>query len=57
MTSQRTRDRMVARLADQGIRDARVLATMAAEPRHLFLATIHGWERVWPWPMGSAVSS
>lgn len=37
MTSQRTRDRMVARLAEQGIRDARVLATLAAEPRHLFL--------------------
>ncbi|WP_416137725.1 protein-L-isoaspartate(D-aspartate) O-methyltransferase [Halomonas sp. HK25] len=37
MTSQRTRDRMVARLANQGIREPRVLATMAAEPRHLFL--------------------
>ncbi|MFO8047376.1 MAG: protein-L-isoaspartate(D-aspartate) O-methyltransferase [Halomonas sp.] len=37
MTSQRTRDRMVARLAEQGIRDPRVLTAMAAEPRHLFL--------------------
>jgi len=37
MTSQRTRDRLVGRLADQGIRDARVLRVMAAEPRHLFL--------------------
>ncbi|MFC2992509.1 MULTISPECIES: protein-L-isoaspartate(D-aspartate) O-methyltransferase [Halomonas] len=37
MTSQRTRDRMVARLAEKGIRDPRVLTTMAAEPRHLFL--------------------
>lgn len=37
MTSQRTRDRMVSRLADQGIRDARVLEVMAREPRHLFL--------------------
>ncbi|MCG6658080.1 protein-L-isoaspartate(D-aspartate) O-methyltransferase [Halomonas campisalis] len=37
MTSQRTRDRMVARLAHQGIEDARVLSVMAAEPRHLFL--------------------
>ena len=37
MTSQRTRDRMVARLARQGIEDARVLSVMAAEPRHLFL--------------------
>lgn len=37
MTSQRTRDRMAARLARQGIEDARVLSVMAAEPRHLFL--------------------
>ncbi|SHM09751.1 protein-L-isoaspartate(D-aspartate) O-methyltransferase [Vreelandella subglaciescola] len=37
MTSQRTRDRMVERLASQGIRDARVLEGMAAEPRHLFV--------------------
>ncbi len=37
MTSQRTRDRMVARLAENGIRDPRVLSTMANEPRHLFL--------------------
>lgn len=37
MTSQRTRDRMVARLARQGIADERVLRVMAAEPRHLFL--------------------
>ncbi len=37
MTSQRTRDRMAARLADQGIADERVLRVMANEPRHLFL--------------------
>ena len=37
MTSQRTRDRMVARLAEQGIVDQRVLDVMAYEPRHLFL--------------------
>ena len=37
MTSQRTRDRMVARLAEQGIRDPCVLVAMATEPRHLFL--------------------
>ncbi|NLC21946.1 MAG: protein-L-isoaspartate(D-aspartate) O-methyltransferase, partial [Halomonadaceae bacterium] len=37
MTSQRTRDRMVARLAEQGIVDERVLDVMAYEPRHLFL--------------------
>ena len=37
MTSQRTRDRMVARLAEQGIVNAQVLDIMAREPRHLFL--------------------
>jgi protein-L-isoaspartate(D-aspartate) O-methyltransferase len=37
MTSQRTRDRMVARLRDKGISDEAVLAAMAAVPRHLFV--------------------
>ena len=37
MTSQRTRARMVERLREQGIRDERVLAAMAAVPRHLFV--------------------
>ena len=37
MTSQRTRDRMVARLRSQGIADEAVLAAMAAVPRHLFV--------------------
>jgi len=37
MTSQRTRDRMVARLREQGIRDEAVLAAMAAVPRHVFV--------------------
>jgi protein-L-isoaspartate(D-aspartate) O-methyltransferase len=37
MTSQRTRDRMVARLEELGIRDARVLSVMRATPRHLFV--------------------
>jgi protein-L-isoaspartate(D-aspartate) O-methyltransferase len=37
MTSQRTRDRMVARLREQGIADEAVLAAMAAVPRHLFV--------------------
>jgi protein-L-isoaspartate(D-aspartate) O-methyltransferase len=37
MTSQRTRERMVERLREQGIADARVLAAMAAVPRHLFV--------------------
>jgi protein-L-isoaspartate(D-aspartate) O-methyltransferase len=37
MTSQRTRDRMVERLREQGIRDERVLAAMGFVPRHLFV--------------------
>lgn len=37
MTSQRTRARMVERLRAEGIRDERVLAAMAAVPRHLFV--------------------
>ena len=37
MTSQRTRDRMVARLREKGIRDEAVLAAMASVPRHLFV--------------------
>ena len=37
MTSQRTRDRMVARLRERGIADEVVLAAMAAVPRHLFV--------------------
>ncbi len=37
MTSQRTRNRMIARLQDQGIKDQRVLAAMSLVPRHLFM--------------------
>jgi protein-L-isoaspartate(D-aspartate) O-methyltransferase len=37
MTSQRTRDRMVWRLRESGIRDEAVLAAMAAVPRHVFV--------------------
>jgi protein-L-isoaspartate(D-aspartate) O-methyltransferase len=37
MTSQRTRDRMIARLRENGIRDDVVLAAMASVPRHLFV--------------------
>ena len=37
MTSQRTRDRMVARLRARGIVDERVLAAMAEVPRHVFV--------------------
>jgi len=37
MTSARTRGRMVARLRAKGIRDERVLAALAAVPRHVFV--------------------
>jgi len=37
MTSARTRDRLVARLAEQGIRDPRVLERIRNVPRHLFV--------------------
>ena len=37
MTSQRTRTRMITRLREQGIRDERVLAAIAAVPRHVFV--------------------
>lgn len=37
MTSQRTRDRLVARLREQGIDNIEVLACMGAVPRHIFV--------------------
>ncbi len=37
MTSQRTRDRLISRLKEQGIKDSRVLDVMRALPRHLFV--------------------
>ncbi|HEY3327820.1 MAG TPA: protein-L-isoaspartate(D-aspartate) O-methyltransferase [Novimethylophilus sp.] len=37
MTSQRTRERMIARLREQGIKDEVVLAAMLAVPRHIFV--------------------
>jgi protein-L-isoaspartate(D-aspartate) O-methyltransferase len=37
MTSQRTRDRLVSRLKDQGIRHPDVLAVIKEMPRHLFV--------------------
>ena len=37
MTSRRTRDRMINRLREQGIRDVKVLAVMAETPRHIFV--------------------
>jgi protein-L-isoaspartate(D-aspartate) O-methyltransferase len=37
MTSQRTRDRMVKRLIEQGISNKRVLEVMRTTPRHIFV--------------------
>lgn len=37
MTSQRTRARMIERLRSEGIRNERVLAAIAAVPRHVFV--------------------
>ncbi len=37
MTSQRTRTRMIERLREEGIRDERALAAIAAVPRHVFV--------------------
>lgn len=37
MTSQRTRDRMLTRLREQGIKDEVVLSAIAAIPRHIFV--------------------
>lgn len=37
MTSQRTRNRLVARLKEKGISDARVLDAFANTPRHIFV--------------------
>jgi len=37
MTSQRTRERLVQRLKDQGIKDQKVLDVIRVTPRHIFL--------------------
>lgn len=37
MTSQRTRDRLISRLKEQGIADQAVLEVLARTPRHIFL--------------------
>ncbi|MEN8174793.1 MAG: protein-L-isoaspartate(D-aspartate) O-methyltransferase [Pseudomonadota bacterium] len=37
MTSQRTRERLIQRLKDEGIRDLRVLNVMRNMPRHIFV--------------------
>ena len=37
MTSQRTRDRLVERLRDKGIKNERVLEVIRTTPRHIFV--------------------
>ena len=37
MTSQRTRDRMLSRLREQGIKDEVTLAALNEIPRHIFV--------------------
>ena len=37
MTSQRTRERLLGRLLDQGIKSMEVLDVMRSTPRHIFL--------------------
>ncbi|MBC8381281.1 MAG: protein-L-isoaspartate O-methyltransferase, partial [SAR92 clade bacterium] len=37
MTSQRTRERLINRLIEQGILDQRVLDVIRMTPRHIFL--------------------
>lgn len=37
MTSQRTRERMIARLREQGVKDEVVLSAMLTVPRHIFV--------------------
>ncbi len=37
MTSVRTRERLIGRVREQGVRDARTLEALAAVPRHLFV--------------------
>ncbi|OOZ40366.1 protein-L-isoaspartate O-methyltransferase, partial [Solemya elarraichensis gill symbiont] len=37
MTSQRTRDRLIDRLKEQGIHNPAVLSVMRSTPRHLFI--------------------
>ena len=37
MTSQRTRERMITRLREQGIDDAQVLDVIRHTPRHMFV--------------------
>ena len=41
MTSQRTRERLVERLFEQGISDIRVIEMMRTTPRHLSVSYTH----------------
>jgi protein-L-isoaspartate(D-aspartate) O-methyltransferase len=54
MTSRRTRERMVARLREEGILDEVVLAAMSSVPRHIFVdeaLSIRAYENI-PLPIG-----
>lgn len=54
MTSQRTRDRLVVRLQEQGIKNAQVLEAIRNTPRHLFVdeALAHRAYEDTPLPIG-----
>ncbi|MCG8533565.1 MAG: protein-L-isoaspartate(D-aspartate) O-methyltransferase [Pseudomonadales bacterium] len=54
MTSQRTRDRLVVRLQEQGIKNAQVLEAIRNTPRHLFVdeALAHRASEDTPLPIG-----
>ncbi len=43
MTSQRTRERLINRLIEQGILDQRVLDVIRMTPRHIFLDEALAW--------------
>ena len=49
MTSQRTRERLLGRLMDQGIQSMGVLDIMRSTPRHIFLdeALAHRLMKMW----------
>ena len=53
MTSLRTRQRLLERLTEKGIKDIRVLEAMRDTPRHLFLdeALARGLMKIWLYPL------
>ena len=51
MTSRRTRERMVNRLLEQGIKSNKILDVMRTTPRHIFvdefvLSDVQAWQKV-----------